>query len=84
MQRLLSRAKWDADAMRDDVRALAVEHLGDTEAMHVIDEAGDLKKGQHTLGVQRQYTDTAGRIENAQIGVFPRSRSRPNPAWPGG
>ena len=70
MQRLLSRAKWDADTMRDDVRALAVEHLGATDAMLVIDETGDVKKGQRTLGVQRQYTGTAGRIENAQVGVF--------------
>lgn len=70
MQRLLSRARWDADSVRDDVRELAVDHLGDTEAMLVIDETGDLKKGNATLGTQRQYTGTAGRIENAQVGVF--------------
>jgi SRSO17 transposase len=70
MQRLLSRARWDADTLRDDVRELAVDHLGDTEAMLVIDETGDLKKGSATLGTQRQYTGTAGRIENAQVGVF--------------
>jgi SRSO17 transposase len=47
-----------------------VEHLGDAEAMLVVDETGDLKKGTHSLGTQRQYTGTAGRIENAQVGVF--------------
>jgi SRSO17 transposase len=70
MQRLLSRARWDADTVRDDVRDLAVEHLGDAEAMLVVDETGDLKKGTHSVGTQRQYTGTAGRIENAQVGVF--------------
>jgi SRSO17 transposase len=65
MQNLLSRARWDAEAVRDDVRELAVDHLGDSEAMLVVDETGDLKKGTHSLGTQRQYTGTAGRIENA-------------------
>lgn len=68
MQHLLRRAVWDADAVRDDVRGLAVEHLGDRQA--VLDETGDLKEGSHTVGVQRQYTGTAGRIENAQVAVF--------------
>lgn len=70
MQRLLSRAKWDARAVRDDVRDLAVKHLGHTQAMLVIDETGDVKKGDQSVGTQRQYTGTAGRIENAQVGVF--------------
>ena len=70
MQRLLARACWDADRVRDDVRDVAVEHLGDAGAMLVVDETGDLKKGTHSLGTQRQYTGTAGRIENAQVGVF--------------
>lgn len=70
MQHLLSRAVWDADVVRDDVRAIAVEHLGSQDAMLVVDETGDVKKGAHTVGVQRQYTGTAGRIENAQVGVF--------------
>jgi SRSO17 transposase len=70
MQDLLSRAVWDADAVRDDVRETAVEHLGREDAMLVVDETGDVKKGEHTAGVQRQYTGTAGRIENAQVGVF--------------
>jgi SRSO17 transposase len=70
MRHLLSRAAWDADAVRDDVRAIAVEHLGSDDAMLVVDETGDVKKGEHTVGVQRHYTGTAGRIENAQVGVF--------------
>jgi SRSO17 transposase len=61
---------WDEDAVRDDVRAYVVEHLGDPEAVLVIDETGDLKKGTTTVGVQRQYTGTAGRIENAQVAVY--------------
>jgi SRSO17 transposase len=70
MQHLLARAVWDADALRDDVRAWLVEHLGDPEAVLVVDETGDLKKGTTTVGVQRQYTGTAGRIENAQVAVY--------------
>lgn len=70
MQHLLSRAAWDADTVRNDVRDIAVERLGDTDAMLVVDETGDLKKGNCSAGVQRQYTGTAGRIENAQVGVF--------------
>jgi SRSO17 transposase len=70
MQHLLARAAWDADAVRDDVRGYVVEHLGDREAVLVVDETGDLKKGTHTVGVQRQYTGTAGRVENAQVGVY--------------
>jgi SRSO17 transposase len=69
MQHLLARAVWDEDKVRDDVRGYVVEHLGDPLATLVIDETGDLKKGAHTVGVQRQYTGTAGRIENAQVGV---------------
>ncbi|MEY9848677.1 SRSO17 transposase [Streptacidiphilus sp. BW17] len=70
MQHLLHRAKWDADAIRDDIRTYVVEHLHDTEAVLVVDETGDLKKGTETVGVQRQYTGTAGRIENAQVAVY--------------
>jgi len=70
MQHLLSRAVWDADKVRDDVRDAAVDHLGDIDAMLVVDETGDIKKGTCTVGTQRQYTGTAGRIENAQVGVF--------------
>ncbi|MBT2363941.1 IS701 family transposase [Streptomyces sp. ISL-10] len=70
MQHLLCRASWDADAVRDDVREYVVEHLHDHAAVLVVDETGDLKKGTHTVGVQRQYTGTAGRIENSQVAVY--------------
>ncbi|MFD8501113.1 IS701 family transposase, partial [Amycolatopsis sp. NPDC059657] len=70
MQHLLSRATWDADGVRDDLRDFVVEHLGDTDVVLVLDETGDVKKGVRTVGVQRQYTGTAGRIENSQVSVF--------------
>jgi len=70
MQHLLSRARWDADGVRDDVRSYVVEELGDPGAVLVADETGDVKKGTATPGVQRQYTGTAGRIENAQVAVY--------------
>jgi SRSO17 transposase len=70
MQHLLARACWDADGVRDEVRGFVVEHLGDPQAVLVADETGDLKKGSLTAGVQRQYTGTAGRIENAQVAVY--------------
>ena len=70
LQHLLARAKWDADAVRDDLRGYVVDHLGDPEAVLVLDETGDLKKGTQSVGVQRQYTGTAGRVENAQVAVY--------------
>jgi len=70
LQHLLSRAVWDADAVRDDVRDYVAEHLADPDGVLVVDETGDVKKGAHTVGVQRQYTGTAGRVENAQIAVY--------------
>ena len=70
MQHLLARARWDADGVRDDLRGFVVEHLGDPDAVLVADETGDLKKGTATAGVQRQYTGTAGRIENSQVAVY--------------
>lgn len=74
MQRLLMSADWDADGVRDDVRDYVVEHLapgpGDPAAVLVVDETGFLKKGAKSAGVARQYSGTAGRIENCQIGVF--------------
>jgi SRSO17 transposase len=70
MQHLLARADWDADQVRDDLRAYVVEHLGEEPAVLVVDETGFLKKGPKSVGVQRQYSGTAGRIENCQIGVF--------------
>jgi SRSO17 transposase len=70
MQHLLCRASWDADAVRDDVREYVVEHLHDEAAVLVVDESGDVKKGSHTVGVQRQDTGTAGRIENCQVAFY--------------
>jgi SRSO17 transposase len=70
MQDFLARMRWDADQVRDDLRAYVVEHLGDPGAVLVLDETGFLKKGTKSAGVQRQYSGTAGRIENCQIGVF--------------
>ena len=70
MQRLLAAADWDADAVRDDLRDYVVEQLGDPAAVLVVDETGFLKKGSKSAGVARQYSGTAGRIENCQIGVF--------------
>jgi SRSO17 transposase len=70
MQRLLNHADWNADAVRDDLRAYVVEHLGDDAAVLVVDETGFLKKGTKSAGVARQYSGTAGRIENCQVGVF--------------
>jgi SRSO17 transposase len=70
IQRVLDRSRWDADAVRDDLRAYIVEHLGDPDGVLVVDETGFLKKGTHSCGVARQYSGTAGRIENCQIGVF--------------
>jgi SRSO17 transposase len=70
MQRLLNHADWNADAVRDDLRDYVVERLGDERAVLVVDETGFLKKGSKSAGVARQYSGTAGRIENCQIGVF--------------
>jgi SRSO17 transposase len=70
-QRLLNAARWDADAVRDDLREYVADHLGDEESgVLVVDESGFLKKGEKSVGVARQYTGTAGRIENCQVGVF--------------
>jgi SRSO17 transposase len=70
MQRLLTTTRWDPDALRDDVRAYVVEQLGDPDGVLVVDETGFLNKGGKSAGVQRQYSGTAGRIENCQVGVF--------------
>jgi SRSO17 transposase len=70
MQRLLRRADWDIGGVRDDVRDYVVEHLGDREGVLIADETGFIKKGTRSAGVQRQYSGTAGRTENCQIGVF--------------
>jgi SRSO17 transposase len=70
MQHLLDRAKWDCDGVRDELRRYVWETLAEPNAVLVIDETGFLKKGCKSVGVQRQYSGTAGRIENCQIGVF--------------
>src|SRR5215218_542350 len=69
-QRLLSHVLWDQDAARDLCRDYVAEHLGAPDGVLIVDETGFLKKGEHPAGVARQYSGTAGRIENAQIGVF--------------
>jgi SRSO17 transposase len=76
VQEFLSRVHWDADAVRDDLRTYVVEHLGDPGGVLVLDETGFVKKGSKSAGVQRQYSGTAGRIENCQIGVFLAYASR--------
>ena len=70
MQRLLNAAAWDADGVRDDVRGYVARHLGSADGVLVVDETGFLKKGARSAGVQRQYSGTAGRVENCQLGVF--------------
>lgn len=80
VQHLLARAGWDANAVRDDLIQYVAEHLGDPAGVLVVDETGFLKKGTKSCGVARQYSGTAGRIENCQIGVFlgyatPRGRA---------
>ena len=70
MQRLLSTSDWDPDLVRDDLRSYVVSHLGSVEGVLIVDETGFLKKGNQSAGVSRQYSGTAGRIENCQIGVF--------------
>jgi SRSO17 transposase len=70
MQRLLNEYRWDADAVRDDLRDYVAEHLGGPDGVLIVDETGFLKKGIKSAGVQRQYSGTAGRTENCQLGVF--------------
>jgi SRSO17 transposase len=69
-QRVLDRSVWDVDAVRDDLRQQVIEELGDPDGVLVVDETGFLKKGTKSCGVGRQYSGTAGRIENCQLGVF--------------
>jgi SRSO17 transposase len=70
VQRLLGEADWDTGAVRDDLRAYVIEHLGADDGILVVDETGFVKKGKKSAGVARQYSGTAGRRENCQIGVF--------------
>jgi SRSO17 transposase len=76
MQHLLAAARWDADAVRDDLRAYVIEHLGSADAVLIVDETADVKKGTASVGVQRQYSGTAGRVENCQVAVFLSYASR--------
>lgn len=76
MQSLLGRSSWSADALCALVRRYAMDTLGDSAGVLVVDETGFLKKGKHSVGVARQYSGTAGRIENCQIGVFAAYASR--------
>jgi len=70
LQHLLSRSRWDADEIRDDLQTYVAEHLGADDGVLIIDDTGFVKKGTTSAGVQRQYSGTAGRTENCQIGVF--------------
>jgi SRSO17 transposase len=70
VQRLLSTYDWDADLVRDDLKGYVIEQLGDTGGVLVVDETGFIKKGVKSVGVKRQYSGTAGKVENCQIGVF--------------
>lgn len=75
MQRLLYRSDWDVDGVRDELQDFVVERFGEAAGIGVVDETGFIKKGTHSVGVQRQYSGTAGKIENCQIGVFLTYRS---------
>lgn len=70
MQRLLNSARGDVGGVRDDLRGYVVEHLGEVGGVLIVDETGFVKKGVQSAGVQRQYSGTAGRVENCQLGVF--------------
>ena len=69
-QRLLYQAKWSADAARDQLLEFAIEVFGEEDAIGIVDESGFIKKGKHSVGVKRQYSGTAGKVENCQIGTF--------------
>lgn len=75
LQHFIARSSWNADEVRDDLQQYVVEHLGDSSGVLIVDETGFLKKGKKSVGVKRQYSGTAGRIENCQIGVFLAYRS---------
>jgi SRSO17 transposase len=70
VQRLLGEADWDEEAVRDDLRRYVIDHLGEANGILVMDETGFIKKGKKSAGVARQYSGTAGRRQNSQIGVF--------------
>src|SRR5581483_9042667 len=79
MQRLFSTAHWNAEAVRDDLVAYALEHLVDPHAVLVLDETGFVKKGTKSVGVAPQYCGTVGKIANCQIGVFLAYATRHGP-----
>lgn len=70
LQHFIARSRWDAELVRDDLQAYVAEHLHAADGVLIVDETGFLKKGVKSVGVQRQYTGTAGKIENCQVGVF--------------
>ena len=70
MQHLLNRARLSIDGVAADLREFVAQHLGDPDGVLIVDESEDLKRGEHTVGMQRQYTGTASRIENAQVAVY--------------
>jgi SRSO17 transposase len=76
MQRLLAEAVWDEDGVLADVREPTVAHWGEADGVLILDETGDVKKGTRTVRVQRQYSGTAGRIENCQVAVYLTYASR--------
>jgi SRSO17 transposase len=81
IQHLLRRADWDADAVRDELRSYVVESLADDESVLIVDETGFIKKGEKSVGVKRQYTGTAGKTENCQVGVLLAYASRRGQAF---
>jgi SRSO17 transposase len=81
VQRLLGEADWDEEAVRDDLQAYVSEHLGEDDGILVVDETGFVKKGKKSAGVARQYSGTAGRRENSQVGVFLLYRSAKGAAF---
>jgi SRSO17 transposase len=70
IQRLLYQSRWEADEARDELEHYVIEVFGEAEGMGVVDETGFIKKGQHSVGVKRQYSGTAGKVENSQVGTF--------------
>ena len=82
VQHLLDRAVWKADLVRDDLLGYVTEHLGQADGVLIVDESGFLKKGDKSVGVKRQYSGTAGRVENCQVGVFLAYATRKGHTFP--